>query len=94
MKSIPLLLAALLASFGAVAADSRTVTLNVTKLDCAACPITVRRALENVPGVDSAKVDFKNKWAVVAFDPVKTSPELLIRATATAGLPSSMNQVQ
>lgn len=94
MNSIPLLLAALLTSFGAVAADSRTVTLNVTKMDCAACPITVRKALEKVPGVDSAKVDFKTKRAVVAFDPAKTSPELLIRATATAGFPSSMNQVQ
>ena len=73
MKSISLLIAGLLLSLGAMAADTRTVTLDVTKMDCAVCPITVRKALEKVPGVGSAKVDFKTKRAVVAFDPAKTS---------------------
>ena len=94
MKSISLLIAALLASAVAMAADSRTVTLDVTKMDCAVCPITVRKALEKLPGVDTAKVDFKTKRAVVAFDPAKTSPEALTRATADAGFPSSVQQVQ
>ena len=94
MKSTPLLLAAWLTSVGTMAADSRTVTLDVTKMDCAACPITVRKALEKVPGVDSAKVDFKTKRAVVAFDPARTSPEILTRATADAGFPSAVKQVQ
>lgn len=94
MKSTLLLIAGLLASLGATAADSRTVTLDVTKMDCAVCPITVRKALEKVPGVASAKVDFKTKRAVVAFDPAKTSTEALTRATADAGFPSSLQQVQ
>ena len=90
MKSISLLIAGLLMSLGAMAADTRTVTLNVTKMDCAVCPITVRKALEKVPGVGSAKVDFKTKRAVVSFDPAKTSPEILTKATADAGFPSSV----
>ena len=94
MKSTLLLIAGLLVSLGATAADSRTVTLDVTKMDCAVCPITVRKALEKVPGVASAKVDFKTKRAVVAFDPAKTSTEALTRATADAGFPSSLQQVQ
>lgn len=94
MKSIPLMIAALLTSLGAMAVDTRSVTLVVTKMDCAVCPITVRKALEKVPGVDSAKVDFKTKRAVVAFDPAKTSPEHLIRAAAAAGYPSAITQVQ
>lgn len=94
MKSTPLVIAGLLASMGALAADTRTVTLDVSKMDCAVCPITVRKALEKVPGVDSAKVDFKTRRAVVAFDPAKTSPEALTRATADAGFPSSVQQVQ
>ena len=94
MKSIPLLLAALLVSASALAAGSRTVTLDVTNMDCAVCPITVRKALEKVPGVDTAKVDFKTKRAVVAFDPAKTSPDALTRATADAGFPSSVKTVQ
>ena len=94
MKFVPILMAGLLASAGTAAADSRTVTLDVTKMDCAVCPITVRKALEKVPGVVTAKVDFKTKRAVVAFDPGKTSPEALTRATADAGFPSSVKQVQ
>lgn len=94
MKSIPLLFAALLVSVSAMAAGSRTVTLDVTNMDCAVCPITVRKALEKVPGVDTAKVDFKAKRAVVVFDPAKTSPEVLARATADAGFPSSVKPAQ
>jgi mercuric ion binding protein len=94
MKSTSLLIAGLLLSLGAMAGETRTVTLDVTKMDCAVCPITVRKALERVPGVGSAKVDFKTKRAVVAFDPAKTSTEALTRATADAGFPSSVQQVQ
>jgi mercuric ion binding protein len=94
MKSIALLLAAMIASPAALAGGMRTATLDVTNMDCAVCPITVRKALEKVPGVDTAKVDFKTKRAVVAFDPAKTTPEVLTGATADAGFPSSVKQVQ
>ena len=56
-------------------------------MDCATCPIMVRKALEWVPGVESAKVDFKTKLAVVAFDPAKTKPEAFVKATTDAGYP-------
>ncbi len=94
MKSIPLQISALLVSASAMAAGSRTVTLDVTNMDCAVCPITVRKALEKVPGVDAAKVDFKTRRAVVVFDSAKTSPDALTRATADAGFPSSVKPVQ
>lgn len=41
-----------------------------------------------------AKVDFKLKRAVVAFDPARAKPEALMKATADAGLPSSVKQLQ
>ena len=94
MKSIPLLIATSLVSVNAMAAGSRTVTLDVTHMDCAVCPITVRKALEKVPGVETAKVDFKTKRAVVAFDPARTSPDALTRATSDAGFPSSVKPAQ
>ena len=94
MKFVPILLVGLLVSAASFAADRSTVILDVTKMDCAACPITVRKALEKVPGVQAAKIDFKAKRAVVSFDPGKTSPEALTRATAEAGFPSSVNQAQ
>lgn len=94
MKSFALLLAAALTSTAALAATDRTATLDVTNMDCAVCPITVRKALEKAPGVDSAKVDFNTKRAVVAFDPAKTTPEALTKATFDAGFPSMVKQVQ
>jgi mercuric ion binding protein len=91
-KRLALLLAAVVTT-SAWAAGNRTATLSVDNMDCAVCPITVRKALEKVPGVESAKVDFKSKLAVVAFDASKTTPEALTKATADAGFPSSVKQL-
>ena len=93
-KSLALLLTAMLATTSAFAAATKTATLDVTNMQCAACPITVRKALEKVPGVDSAKVDLKTKRAVVSFDPAKATPEALTKATADAGFPSTVKQIQ
>lgn len=94
MKSFTILLASLCIVAGAHAAGAHKATLAVSNMDCATCPITVRKALERVPGVESAKVDFKTKLAVVAFDPAKTKPEALVKATTDAGFPSTVKQVQ
>jgi periplasmic mercuric ion binding protein len=94
MKSLALLLASTVIAGGAHAAGAHRATLAVTNMDCATCPITVRMALERVPGVESAKVDFKTKLATVAFDPTKTKPEALVKATTEAGYPSTVKQVQ
>ena len=68
----------------------QTVTLEVKNMTCAVCPITVKKALERVPGVTDAKVDFDKKTASVSFDPDKASPAELTKATADAGYPSSV----
>jgi len=68
----------------------RSVTLAVEKMSCAACPITVRKALERVPGVSRVTVDYDRKTAAVTFDPARTSIEALTRATTEAGYPSSL----
>ncbi len=94
MKSMAFLVATVMASSAALAGDTRTATLDVTNMTCAVCPITVRKALEKVAGVDTAKVDFKTQRAVVAFDPAKTTPEALTKATAEAGFPSSLKQLR
>ena len=89
-----LLLPALLLSFSASAGPDRVTKLQVSNMDCAVCPITVRTALEKIPGVGSAKVEFKAKRATVSFDPARTSPEALTQATASAGFPSTVLQLQ
>jgi mercuric ion binding protein len=68
-----------------------TVTLDVKNMTCAVCPITVKKALEKVPGVTSAKVDFEKKTASVTFDTDKANPATLTKATSDAGYPSTVH---
>ena len=68
-----------------------TVTLDVQKMDCPMCKITIGRALKKVNGVTDAKVDYDSKTAIVTFDPNKANVEALIQATTHAGYPSSLN---
>jgi periplasmic mercuric ion binding protein len=69
-------------------AVSKTVTLSVPGMTCAACPITIKKALTDVDGVTDAEVSFDKKEAVVTFDDTKTDVPTLIEATTDAGYPS------
>ena len=69
-------------------ASPKTVTLNVSKMTCAACPITVKKGLQKVPGVSKVDVSYERKQAVVTFDDAKTNVDSLVRATTDAGYPS------
>ncbi|MBI1981407.1 MAG: mercury resistance system periplasmic binding protein MerP [Methylocystis sp.] len=73
-------------------AATQTVALSVSNMTCAACPITVKKALTNVPGVQSAEVSYEKKEAVVTYDDAKTSVEALIEATEGAGYPSQVKK--
>mgnify|MGYP000045938054 CR=1 FL=1 len=79
-------------SFFTHAAASKTVTLDVPGMTCKFCPITIRKALKKVPGVIEAKADYDSKTATVTFHPDKTSVEVLTRATANAGYPSTLKK--
>jgi len=74
-------------------ASPKTVTLNVSGMTCAACPITVKKALEKVPGVSSVDVRFEKKQVLVTFDDAKTNTDALVRATTNAGYPSQPEKV-
>jgi mercuric ion binding protein len=76
----------------AFAASPKTVTLDVKNMTCAICPITVKKSLEKVSGVSAVNVDFAKKTAVVTYDPDKTGPEVLTRATTEAGFPSTVRK--
>lgn len=78
-----------LLSLPAVAAQ-KTVVLSVPGMNCAACPITVRKALERVSGVQSVKATLEPPEAIVTFDDAKASVEQLTEATKNAGYPSSV----
>ncbi len=74
-------------------ASPKTVTLNVSGMTCAACPITVKKALEKVPGVSSVDVRFEKKQVLVTFDDAKTNTDALVKATTNAGYPSQPEKV-
>ncbi len=71
-------------------AAPHTATLSVEGMTCAACPITVKKALGKVPGVSRAEIDFDKRQAIVTYDAAKTSTEALMRATRDAGYPSTL----
>ncbi len=79
-----------LPSYGSDKAQQETVTLSVEGMTCPVCPITVRTALEKVPGVKNAEVDLDTQTATVVFDPVAVDVEALTAATTNAGFPSSV----
>lgn len=83
-------LAGMLLTTTAFAGPPRTVILQVQNMTCQACPIVVRKALQRVPGVSSANVDFALKTATVTFDPDRVKPVALIQATTNAGFPSTV----
>ena len=86
------LLAALILAMLAVPAVAavKTVTLSVPGMNCATCPITVKKALGKVEGVTKTEVNLEKRAAVVTFDDTRTNLEALTRATGDAGYPSTL----
>ena len=87
--AITLALAVAGTSHSAFAAQ-KTVVLSVPGMTCSACPITVKKALEKVSGVEKVKVSYEPKEAVVTFDDAKAGVESLTQATKQAGYPSHL----
>jgi mercuric ion binding protein len=88
--SVSVLLAVL--ATAADAAGPQRVVLDVPGMNCALCPISVKKALERVPGVLQAKADLATKSAEASFDPDRVSPEALARAVTNAGYPASIRK--
>jgi mercuric ion binding protein len=75
----------------AFAETPRTAVLDLQNMTCSMCSITVHKALEKVPGVIGAQVDYDHKTARVKYDADKTSPAALVNATGNAGFPSTLH---
>jgi mercuric transport protein len=65
--------------------------LRVDGMTCKACPITVRKALEDVNGIQSVEATYEPPEAIVRFDPSITTVEALTQATEEVGYPSRHN---
>lgn len=77
-------------STGVQLADVQSATFAVENMTCALCPVTVKKAMEQVNGVQSVEIDFASKTATVAFDPSVTTIEAIGAASANAGYPASV----
>jgi mercuric ion binding protein len=71
---------------------TKTVTLTVPGMTCAACPIIVKKALTKVNGVQKAEVSYEKREAVVSFDDAKINAGALTKAIENAGYSSTVTQ--
>ena len=78
---------ALSAGLSAAAAPKKVV-LDVQNMTCPACSITISKALDKVPGVQSMHVDADAATVTVVFDPSRTSVAAVSRAISDAGFPA------
>lgn len=87
MKKLTVFLFSLF-SISSAFAEEQQIELTLPSMNCAVCPITVKKALEKVEGVHFVEVTYKTKLATVKFENTVTSIDALISATTNAGFPS------
>ena len=65
--------------------NAEKTTINVSGMTCAACQARVQRALEKVPGVETAAVNLMTATANVAFDPAQVDVDVLLDRIRSTG---------
>lgn len=80
-----------------IASDSankteQTVNYSIENMTCMTCPITVRKAMGNIDGVNTVTVDFEAKTAEVKFDSSKTNIKEIGLASTNAGYKATVIQ--
>ena len=73
---------------GPAEAAEQTVSMSVERMTCALCPLTIRKAMERVDGVQHVDVDYDTKTATVTFDDTKTTAADIAQASTDVGYPS------
>jgi mercuric ion binding protein len=84
-------LAALATAVPALAREqsaAQTVVFAVENMTCELCPLTVKTAIERVPGVTSVMIAFDAKTATVTFDPATATIEAIAAAPTNVGYPT------
>ena len=72
-------------------ADAKTLALKVSGMTCAACTVSIKKAVEKIPGVYSASVDLDSGRAtVLAKD--GTDSKAVLRAVSDAGYKGEMEE--
>lgn len=88
---VPLLILTIFIARNVMAAN-QSVMLEVQNMTCSVCPLTVKKALNNVDGVQQVLIDYDRKIATVTFDDAVTTTTKLTEATTNAGYPSTVKK--
>lgn len=70
--------------------DLTQVALKVSGMTCEMCAVSVVTALQKLPGVAEAQVDFAGGAARVRYDPAKVKLEQLVKAVNSTGFKASL----
>lgn len=84
--------ATLMVAFAAHGGEPQRIVLDVPSMNCSLCPISVKKALERIPGVVAAKADLASKTAEATIDPERANPEALSKAVSNAGFPATIRR--
>ena len=63
----------------------KEIELKIEGMHCAGCSTRLERVLNNLEGVEEAKVSLEEKQATIKFDETKTNIENIKEAIADAG---------
>lgn len=63
----------------------KEVKLNIEGMHCTGCSIRLEKVLNNVDGVEDAKVSLEEKKADIKYDETQVSEKELIEAVKDAG---------
>jgi len=90
LKTLTVVASLLLSPIAASAGEPKQTVLDVPGMNCSLCPITVKKALQRVPGFLDAQVDLDSKRAIVRYDPEKVTPDRFASAVTNAGYPATV----
>lgn len=77
-------------SWGTPNGDSALVsqTFTVENMTCATCPITVRKAMSRVTGVQKVNINYEAKTVTATYDPTKADTATIAEASTAVGFPA------
>jgi len=71
-------------------ANVASLRVRIPSMDCAACAVNIERTLAKKEGIESARVTFKTKEAVVEYDAARISPDGIVAAIDETGFKAEL----
>lgn len=71
-------------------AATRNITLSVPGMYCPSCPVTLRKALDRLPGVHVVSTDLNKRTLTIEVTDSHITDKQITGTTANAGYPSTV----